>query len=190
MENPLTSGTAGSTREALRVAVQDLHDAAEAEWADPSGFASVDRYLAFLGALQRAHLVLGLPAAQALPDPEYVAHEEDRIRALHHDLGTVPDPAGAGPVQSPAYAWGVSYALQGSSVGAAIMLKHGAIRPGWPDRYMQLGRDHVRSGDLNRFFDRLDAAAPPMNAATEGASDVFRILLGTYAAAPVAAASG
>lgn len=75
----------------------------------PKGFASKERYQRFLSAALRAHLVLGLPAAERRCDGgDRLEHA--RISALWKDLGDSLSGSDAAPSKAPAgdlsFAWG------------------------------------------------------------------------------------
>lgn len=77
------------------------------------------------------------------------------------------------------FAWGVAYALAGSSLGAASILASGTFDPAWPRRYLCAARDYARSGALRRDFAALEAAGPEIAQAREGALAVFDVIKNT-----------
>lgn len=110
-------------RDRLRQITQSLHDRTEELSAPEGWFETRNRYTSFLQTMLHTHLTLGLPAAFALDDQDQVSLESDRIKALKTDLRNPDDPTAASRALTPDYAFGVSYVLNGSSLGAAILLK-------------------------------------------------------------------
>jgi heme oxygenase len=168
-------------RDVLRQRTAGLHTAAEQVWRADRGFPDLGAYRAFLSALLSAHQRLGLAAAEARGDAADMAEERARITALKDDLGDAAPPqagpAAALPARSivPDRAWGIGYALNGSALGAAMMLKAGM--PGdWPISYLTSLSAYARSGRLATFFRRLNAAPLDLDIASEGGCDVFRLL--------------
>jgi heme oxygenase len=75
-----------------------------------------------------------------------------------------------------AWSWGVLYALNGSSLGASVLLKKGAIDAAWPRQYLEEMRRFAKSGMLKSFFDELNAAPFKVEDMATGANDVFNLL--------------
>lgn len=69
----------------------------------------------------------------------------------------------------------MGYALNGSALGAAMILKHGGLGPDWPRRYLEMGRSYARSGGVRHFFDRLDRTPLVPHRVVAGAAAVFEL---------------
>lgn len=144
-------------------------------------FADISRYRGFLLALLTAHARLGLDAARLRNAEVDGLEEERRIHALGTDLDMATlwrDPARVSqPLRmSRDYAWGVGYVLNGSALGAAVIMKAGHLGPTWPVRYLGLARDYARSGNLKAFFDALNEQTLDRAQALRGAVAVFDLL--------------
>lgn len=177
-----TPGPARPLRQALRQATRAVHEGLEALWTPHDRFSSQEAYLRFLAALLEAHCQLGVQAAAARGDPEDLVIEHRRIDALCADLGRARPAIRSPTPMSDGFAWGVGYVLNGSTLGAEMILRHGYLGAGWPVRYLALGRDYVRDGHLRRFFDVLNDLPLPVEDVRRGAMDTFAAL------APLAAA--
>lgn len=169
-----------SIRASLRETTQSLHEDVEAFWMSNKCFDSEDTYRRFLTTVLAAHQSVGLRAAKVRGDLDDVKEEENRIAALCADLSlSVPHqsdgPDGEDSRMSASYAWGVGYVLNGSALGAAVMLDRGYLKDGWPDQYFLLGRALVRTGGLKRFFDRLNNVPLDEADVANGAKDTFSI---------------
>ncbi|MEM1383100.1 MAG: biliverdin-producing heme oxygenase [Pseudomonadota bacterium] len=160
-------------RPLLREATRALHEQIETVWAPAGAFESEKAYRSFLSTLMRIHRQVGLTAAMARGDTEEVDEEQRRLSALAADLDA--SPAGARPARTLGadYAWGVGYVLNGSCLGAAMLLKSGGLGPEWPRRYLYLGRDFAKSGRLRRYFERLNALPLDREAVERGALETF-----------------
>lgn len=176
-EQTADQGTAGpGGRVWLRDATRDLHAAAEDKWMPMRRFASEDGYRGFLSALLQAHHRLGRPAALRRADHDDIRREEARITALCQDLGTAP-PAPAAPTEmAERYAWGVSYVLNGSALGAALLLGQNHVGPRWPRAYLTQSQQFAKSGALRDFLDRMDSLPAHDHDLLQGASDTFRLV--------------
>jgi heme oxygenase len=170
---------APTPREYLREATSASHDAVELQWVRDDAFQSLSDYLAFLTVLHRVHIAFGRPAAIARNHSDDICEEDCRIDALCADLHlgeglTHPLPATC-PAMAPAYAWGVGYVLNGSALGAAILLGRQGVRPDWPSSYLSLGRSYAQTGKLKQFFDRLNTIDLDPAAMVMGARDTFAL---------------
>ena len=163
-------------RQHIRAAVQPNHAKAENSWMLGRTFQSASSYVDFLRALLCVHQELGLPAATLRQHGAGRATEEARISALQQDLGTDVEHEPPQGVMTESYAWGVGYALNGSSLGAAMLLKSRAIKPDWPSAYMRMSKDYAASGKLATFFRGLNGSAIDLEMAVSGATDVFEML--------------
>ncbi|MEM9060698.1 MAG: biliverdin-producing heme oxygenase [Pseudomonadota bacterium] len=160
-------------RATLRAATRELHAKIEEMWTPDGGFGSRQTYLDFLYALLCVHQQLGVPAALRRGDPEDAAEEYRRIRALCNDL-ELPRPRSLGLNElDEGFAWGVGYVLNGSSLGATILLDRGALQPDWPTQYLSVGREYVKSGHLKRFFDSLNVVGHDPKSVQRGAFATF-----------------
>lgn len=169
-------GPRPSTRDALRAATHDLHDEIERTWSTGSGFASRAAYEAFLAKLLGVHLDMGVAAAIARGSDAERREELRRIDALGTDLGhdTIGTPRFCD--MDPDYAWGVGYVLNGSSLGASMMLRDGAMSADWPKAYLGLGRAYAKDGHLKRYFADMNTLAPNADRVRNGALDTFAAL--------------
>lgn len=177
MDHLALNGVASSDlRSGLRDVTRALHDEIEAIWTPAGGFASRQTYLDFLSTLLLVHRRLGAPAALRRGDPEDVIEEHRRVAGLTEDLDAAPSRTMAVEDIDEGFAWGVGYVLNGSSLGAAVLLKAGALGEDWPTRYLMMGRDYVTSGRLKRFFDALNAVNHDPDTVQEGAFAAFEQL--------------
>lgn len=158
-------------RPILQETTRAVHHRIEAMWTPSGGFSSEDHYRAFLRALFRVHTTIGLAAA--LRRSEGVVEEAARIAALADDLEMEAPPRVAPLAESVDYAWGVGYVLNGSALGASILLKSGAVAETWARRYLERGRTYAQTGQLRRFFDALNTAPLHLAGVQAGALDTF-----------------
>ena len=161
-----------SLRVHLKNATRDAHATAEARWTQSGGFSS---RFAYDGWLERMHLVhagLGQAAAEGAGWSGAIADEAERAACLAQDLGVSDGTPPERPRLSRPAAWGALYALNGSALGASMLLR-GMVPEGWPASYLQLMAGFAKSGRLARFFADLDAAGCDPGAALHGASLVF-----------------
>ena len=180
-ESLLSNPKRATNRFLLRAATRHEHLAAETTWTPEHGFGSVERYHGFLRALVSVHLQLGLPAATKRGIASEIALEEARIEALADDLRLPIKQNRGGHDMCVSYAWGVAYCLNGSALGASVMLKSVHLPENWPRTYLLAGRDYVRSGGLVSFFSLLDSMELDLDAAADGAKTVFRELAASAA---------
>ena len=162
-----------SNRVVLRNETSVEHAAAEQVWTSDASFVSLGVYQQFLSMLMSLHLDLGSPAADVLgvtPDLE-----EQRIKALADDLEVKVPIRNTASLTSD-QAWGVCYVLNGSALGASLLLKSKAVEPSWPTSYLQVMRAFARSGELAKFFRSLDAQRLDQIAAIQGARTVFQAI--------------
>ena len=164
-----------TSRSILKTLTTPMHKAAEAvHWSD-DGFADLDRYRRFLTAMRSAHLALGLPAAQCRSDMESMAREQVLIACLSTDLdgNTARTDAACRDGMRIGFAWGVTYALSGSALGAGMILASGTLGQDWPRRYLTAQHGFASSGGVRRVFEALNAAEPDIDDALKGARAVF-----------------
>ena len=121
--------------------------------------------------MYRAHCGLGLAAAERSGLPSALREEQARIAALERDLAPAAPP-GPAPLLSRDAAWGVLYALNGSALGATVLLRETAGDER-PSAYLTVMRDYARSGELRAFFDTLNHAPLELSGAAQGAAAVF-----------------
>lgn len=165
-----------SNRQVLRRATRALHDRAEQSWAEvpetPAGLTG------FLGAMYGLHSACGLIAAGRSGRAGEIERERSRIAALEQDLGAdlpVPIPPHAPVPDGRDAAWGALYALNGSALGATVLLRidGGASTS---SAYLRLMKDYARSGDLAAFFRALNTEELDLTAAASGACAVFEFM--------------
>lgn len=163
-----------SNRQQLRDATQRQHARAENSWTRDGRFETLGDYCGWLEALWSVHHTLGQAAVKTSGEHMAAQAEQARVDALCLDLGRpVPDAPFDRSARSDSWALGVQYALNGSAIGAATLLKSNVIPPDWPTQYLQTMRDYARSGQLARFFVQLDQATLHLPDATIGAAAVF-----------------
>lgn len=161
-------------RHALRDATRDVHNSAEGQWTHSLGATGGGQ--ALLLAMSMLHANFGQPAAQHAGGAAAVDLEASRLRALKQD-GAQADVARkvtARPeLSNRDYSWGVLYALNGSAMGASMMLQPGGIMAHEQSAYMTLMQNYARSGGLGAFFRLLNAQDLAIDTASKGASAVF-----------------
>lgn len=163
-------------RHALKTCTADLHDMLESLWTPHGGFASKSAYLDFLKALHRTHSRLGLAAMSRIGTDWDIAEERARIAALDQDLDGMSHAHHQTTEMDEGYAWGVGYVLNGSTLGASVLLKQGHIEKGWPCAYLKTGRTYAATGALKHFFDRLEKTDAPEDRVMTGAKETFQHL--------------
>lgn len=183
----MTTANQPLMRTYLRDMSMTKHLQTEAAFLPTGQFPSQSAYFTFLHALFECHCKLGRPAATARRDQSEIDEEDKRISALAADLRiNGPAPQDAAVSMGTDYAWGVGYVLNGSALGAAILLKHpGTLGKDWPRRYLQLGRDYASSGRLRQFFDRLNCEPRHRQQVEHGALDTFSMISAMSPKGPV-----
>lgn len=167
-----------SNRHYLKMVTSDPHDKAEARWFSSGKFTCRNSYEQWLQSMLHVHGSLGVKATAKTALPQYGNVEEGRFAALSLDLALpkTPSPIEAPSEISTAWAWGVLYALNGSSLGASILLKSESVRTDWPSQYLHEMRQFATSGALGHFFAELDALKLDKSEAANGAKAVFSAL--------------
>lgn len=154
-----------------------MHHLSELHWSDI--FACSDGLSRFLGAMQVLHKELGRDAAQRSGLADAVPLEQRRLDALRHDLkdsAPVASPPDFHKPQGRNAAWGVLYALNGSALGASMLLQPGAALAGQSSAYLNLMQDYAKSGALGGFFRALNGETLDINRAAAGADMVFSVM--------------
>ena len=163
-------------RHFLKAATRTAHERAEASWVTEGHFTDRAAYTAWLTAMAEVHATLGAWAARQLDDSKWRDEEQRRLSALEADL-SVPLPVHHYRFdRTDSWAWGVAYALNGSAMGASVLLKTGAVGADWPRQYLTTLRDYATSGRLHGFFSALQDQAMDRDQAGRGARDVFAAL--------------
>ncbi|MEL7027369.1 MAG: biliverdin-producing heme oxygenase [Pseudomonadota bacterium] len=162
-------------RETLREATRELHQTTEMLWTKSDEFQTKDAYLNFLATVLKVHIGSGLPAAIARGDRTEIAEERTRIDALCKDLDCSHVELNPPRAMDQDRAWGVGYVLNGSAIGATVMLRGGYLGEDWPQAYLHVGQAYVQSGKLKRFFDALEDGPQDATAVTAGAMDTFKL---------------
>jgi len=140
-------------------------------------FESVEQYQTWLTALLVAHSELGRSSAQLLGNPAFSTTEQTRCALLESDLNRhCPDHIEF-RLKTKSWAWGVQYALNGSSLGASVLLKSGALGRAWPREYLKSMKEFATSGALKQFFAALDDEPFSVDEAVAGAESVFGLLV-------------
>jgi len=173
--------TRSSNRHNLKEMTSGAHDRAETRWFSRGKFTSRDSYLHWLEAMRSVHMSLGATAVREAALTQYSSIEAKRINALSLDLGM---PKSSLKIKVPAevsaaWSWGALYALNGSSLGASILLKSQSVQSDWPNRYLQEMRYFATSGALGEFFAELDHLKLNRKEAARGANAVFSALAAT-----------
>lgn len=164
-----------SLRKRLKAATRDVHRQAEDRWTEHGQFQNHADYVAWLLRMRSVHASLGAAAVQSgWPSAEGL--ECARARWLNADTLTGEVLAQPRLDLCSAEAWGVLYALNGSALGADLLLRQGARAAGWPVAYLQGMAEFAKSGQLKAFFEALEDAAPDFDAAYAGALQVFDMI--------------
>lgn len=159
-------------RRLLRTSSQKMHERSERHWGEV--FQTEQGFRHFLMAMQMLHRQHGMEAARRCGLPTAVDIEANRLTALQEDLGEATRSGRASDTgMSRDMAWGVLYALNGSSLGATMLLRPGAALQDQPSRYLELMRDYARAGGLGVFFRALNRQTLDMTRAVAGAQTVF-----------------
>lgn len=166
-----------TNRAFLRETSATAHRLAENAWLSDGRFSGRDRYFAWLETLRQAHAYIAMPANAVIAPVEGCAEERARLRAFAHDLDTYRSPApqvACCPDYS--WAWGACYAINGSALGAAAMIRRGLLEDDWPVAYVTHMADYARSGMLAGFLRDLDRQVLDLEAARKGTLAVFAAL--------------
>lgn len=118
------------------------------------------------------HRDFGLPAARNSGMAGAVEMEHQRMAALCRDLQH-PVPTACPTDMTADTAWGVLYALNGSALGAAALMRPGGALTGQASDYLEQMRGYAQSGELGRFIRLLNAQTLDMRCASAGADAVF-----------------
>ena len=118
------------------------------------------------------HAGLGQAAAEGAGWSDAAADEAERAACLAQDLGVSDGTPPDRPRLSRPVAWGALYALNGSALGASVLLRS-AVPDSWPLFYLQEMASFAKSGRLARFFADLDVAGCDPDEALHGAGLVF-----------------
>lgn len=169
-----------TNRHALQQATRTMHDWAERRWAGENGVpVDLDR---FLRAMYCLHASYGVAAAACVGRADEIERERTRIMALRADLGWVPQvayPVDALVPEKRDAAWGALYSLNGSALGAGVLLRVIADNSAAPSVYLKIMSDFARSGELASFFRTLNQQALDHRVAAKGACAVFAVLAGS-----------
>lgn len=169
--------TAVNNRQFLKDATRAEHVATEASWMTQGHFADRAEYDAWLAAMMAVHTSHGFAAARVLGRAEWVEDEHIRHAALVADLSRNIYTSQGSPMATTSWAWGVAYCLNGSALGASVLLKSDALAPSWPRAYLAAMKGFAAQGGLKRFFDALDGQSIDRSEAARGAADVFAALV-------------
>ncbi|MCH2163930.1 MAG: hypothetical protein MK098_04655 [Marinovum sp.] len=173
-----------SNRHQLKTLTKERHSRTETTWFAGGRFEGQGHYIEWLGAMLDVHCDLGLRAATRLGRQDDLTQEHLRFACLTKDLKRDGSPLTAESDETESWAWGVQYALNGSALGAGVLLKHDVSHHDWPIAYLQCMTGFAKSGALKRFFDDLDAQDLQMTDACAGALAVFDALAVTKRSAP------
>ncbi|CUH77371.1 Heme oxygenase [Tritonibacter multivorans] len=182
-----------SIRQELKARSRARHEDTEALFWGDAGFADAQAYARYLRAMAHVHGSLGLAAAALRGDLAETRHHRDALVALSRDLGQALPAVSPRSLASESEAWGVSYALLGSCLGAQVLSRSLSTLP-WgaaaATTYLAHAGGFAKSGALKQFFGALDAAAPDAEQATQGAHLVFDTLSEAALAGRAAAKTG
>lgn len=176
-------------RSLLRHATRSAHDRAEQRWSDVPG--NAHEMATFLNAMLSLHLEFGLTAARSVDPHGALELEHERLAALRVDLEVAPptEPAPASATRMHHHtAWGTLYALNGSALGATVLMRQSPETIGASTRYLELMSGFVRSGALGTFFRALNRQKLDMHRAASGATAVFAAMAEQAPGAPGAPA--
>ena len=162
-----------SNRTYLKQEIQEAHDKFESKLVGPNGFEVFSDYRHWLSVMQHLHGSVGLPAALRLGAEHFLISEKSRIEALKKDLLNNERATHADDTACDSWAWGALYALNGSAIGASLLLKSASAEDNWPKAYLMEMRRFATSGLLSDFFRGLEAARLDRSAARAGALRVF-----------------
>ncbi len=162
-------------RRALKVSTREVHDRIEALWAPDDRFETWATYRKFLETVLDVHSRAGVAAALSRGDQAEIDVEYRRIHALVDDLTLDTTPTVCTEQLSAAYGWGVGYVLNGSAIGANMILRDGFLEDAWPNRYLLAGQAYVKTGALQRFFAAMTDADPEPSEVLRGAQETFEL---------------
>ncbi|WP_341367790.1 hypothetical protein [Yoonia sp. BS5-3] len=163
-------------RAVLKMSTRAAHEGAESRWFSDGRFASRDSYDHWLKALLKTHQTFGARAVTSTQLGHYQKIENARQTALCADLGCDDQATKRGDPPSDGWAWGVLYVLNGSALGASMLLKSNSIQDGWPTSYLRVMQGFASSGQLKSFFGQLDQADAATSDMAAGAKAVFDYL--------------
>lgn len=166
-----------TNRDILKQATEEAHACAEARWFSSGSFASRPSYDGWLSSLYFAHEALGQSATRFDALKRYALEETRRRNALVRDLGGRQQQWQQPARHSESWSWGVLYALNGSALGASVLLKTGAIQASWPTHYVEEMRNFATSGGLAAFFQSLNDDKLNATEIVCGAHSVFDALV-------------
>lgn len=166
--------TLRDNRMALRGSTREMHDRAERQWGAAAD-GDFDLH-AFFTVMQTLHHT-GIRAAEITGLAGARDHERARLDALSSDLGSDVHNEDPMVISSPDAAWGMLYTLNGSALGASLLLKSGVTLAGKPSAYLELMRDYARSGALNSFFHALNSQELDFKRARQGACQIFSAMI-------------
>lgn len=168
-----------NNRQLLKRLTRLKHERAELRWTQIGAFHDIDAYRMFLRTMLDIHDRFGGPATRVVPMEHHV-WERERASALRIDLQIKPamsDPHSSAPMEKD-FAWGVLYVLNGSAMGAAMLLNSNAINADWPTAYLEVMCEFARSGALGAFFRSLNDAEVQLGQVARGAEAVFDAVVG------------
>lgn len=168
-----------SNRRLLKRLTRTRHERAELHWTTVGAFRDASAYREFLNTMLQIHCRFG-SAAAAMVSKEDVGWEHGRTSALCSDLkltGRSSEPSEPGHITRD-FAWGVLYVLNGSAMGASVLLNSKAIDQNWPTAYLESMREFARTGALGTFFRALNAASLDFPQTVLGAEAIFDAVAG------------
>lgn len=178
----VTAGTQRSLRETLRWATRDAHARLDASFEGVTDPERTALYDVFVRMNHACHAVLE-PLLDASPLTAIVPRNANRLRSLRADMEAL----GLRPLDLPAFAparltlheaCGVAYVLEGSRLGATLILRRmdEAAAAGRGDRSRQYLADSAHAGEFKALMDTLSALdwdADTLNDAARAATATF-----------------
>lgn len=169
-------GAQESNRALLKRATSGAHRSVESAWFPSAGFQGFDGYREWLLALYKVHNTLGQSAAHTLGRENWIVEESARMACLVRDTGLQPQAAPPAKLGSESWAWGVLYAINGSALGGAVLLRDPSLHESWPKAYLKELGAFAKSGGVKSFFDELNKNSITARDAINGALAVFATL--------------
>lgn len=160
------------------MATRQAHQDAEDQLSSTNIANDLKAYSRFLKIMYEVHANWGKPSAALLGKTAEFASETRKLKALKQDLRAIrceqmPDFSPSLRLdENRSFAWGVCYAVAGSSLGSTMLSK--SLSPAFNDSKSYLTCcSHYCRNELKSFFQSLDEAKPNLASATSGSIAVF-----------------
>jgi heme oxygenase len=128
-----------SLRHFLRASTDEAHSRLDAMLDNLDLFARQSAYRVFLSAMEALYLTYGDSLDWAAGQAGLAPRSDELIASLRRDIGMgATQPRIAGGVASPAARWGIGYVLEGSALGAQLLLRRARreLTPGSSTDYL------------------------------------------------------